>query len=1063
MKKFLATLLTLCCILNLLPTATATNATFSSTENYTYNDRVSNLSTNWNPHTYGTSDQSYPIDFLTSGLYSFYFNDALHPVAGKAPYEGYVIVPEMAASLPVDVTEWIKAERPEFGIPSDAVSGYAYTIDLNPNACWEDGTPITADDYVESMKRLLDPKLQNYRASGHYNIAGAERYAKAGTTAHTMIRSIMDNTETHDWDAFLAAYGDLNAYVNWYYSFGDTYDFSTGEWIGYADDEIVDTGVTLSEFYPFFLQAVQDIIGQDAETASDWARDEIYVLQSYPEVPYDGTVGLYKSGEYQITMVLNTYLAGFNLLYDLGSNWLVKCDLYDDCLTEIFNDDGSSYWISTYCTSVETTCSYGPYKMTSFEPDQRMHFVRNENWYGYTDGNHVYVDPDDSQTYPMYQTTEIDCQVAYDTKNMFLRGELIQYGLQSEDLDLYRNSPYAHFTPGQATYFLMLNGNMDAIREREAAPGFDQTAKDLEVLTLTSFHRALTLSYDRSLYCDTNSPAQSPAFGLIGNAYICDPETGTRYRDTDEAKQVLCDVYSVDVSRYASLDDAVASITGYDPVAAKEWYTRAFDEALTAGFITDNDLDGICDQTIEITYSVSTSSEKLLSILDWFTEQGNAVTAGTPFEGKLKFVASDSLGDNWNYYLTNGLTDICLCGWNGSAMNPYSLMNVYTNPDYQYDAQWFDSSSVDMTLNIYGQSITMNLREWTLALNGTPVNKNGTKYNFGDGIAAPEVRLQILAGLEKSILLQYNNLPFTEAGSWALLSQKVSYVVDDYNPVMGRGGIQYLRYNYNDAEWAAYVAECGGVLDYSGSTATKNGLVEENGIWLYYMDGVLQTGYTGLVLHTDSIWYYVENGVVNFTFTGLTYFNNTFFYIQNGVLDVSYTGLVEFYGAWYYVEGGIINFNFTGLTYFNGTFFYIQNGVLDVSYTGLVEFYGAWYYVEGGIINFNFTGLTYFNGTFFYVQNGVLDVGYTGLVEFYGAWYYVEGGIINFAFSGLTYFNGTFFYIQNGILDVGYVGLVEFYGVYYYVSGGIIDFSYSGPAYAPDGTAYNVVGGIAYP
>jgi hypothetical protein len=23
---------------------------------------------------------------------------------------------------------------------------------------------------------------------------------------------------------------------------------------------------------------------------------------------------------------------------------------------------------------------------------------------------------------------------------------------------------------------------------------------------------------------------------------------------------------------------------------------------------------------------------------------------------------------------------------------------------------------------------------------------------------------------------------------------------------MGRGGITYLRYNYNDAEWAAYVA-----------------------------------------------------------------------------------------------------------------------------------------------------------------------------------------------------------------------------------------------------------------
>ena len=60
-------------------------------------------------------------------LYGFYFNDALHPVEGKKDYEGYVIVPEMAASDPVDVTEKIKASNPEFGIPESATKGYAYT------------------------------------------------------------------------------------------------------------------------------------------------------------------------------------------------------------------------------------------------------------------------------------------------------------------------------------------------------------------------------------------------------------------------------------------------------------------------------------------------------------------------------------------------------------------------------------------------------------------------------------------------------------------------------------------------------------------------------------------------------------------------------------------------------------------------------------------------------------------------------------------------------------------------------------------------------------------------
>ena len=135
---------------------------------YTYKDSVATMATNWNPHTYETNDDSYPAEFLRVGLYNFIFNDELNPVEGKEPYSGYVIVPEMAASDPVDVTEQIKAEHPEFGIPESATSGYAYTIDLNKNACWEDGTPINADTYVYSMKRLLDPELLNYRATNYY-------------------------------------------------------------------------------------------------------------------------------------------------------------------------------------------------------------------------------------------------------------------------------------------------------------------------------------------------------------------------------------------------------------------------------------------------------------------------------------------------------------------------------------------------------------------------------------------------------------------------------------------------------------------------------------------------------------------------------------------------------------------------------------------------------------------------------------------------------------------------------------------------------------------------------
>ena len=72
---------------------------------YTYRDSVVTLAANWNPHTYQTTDDAYPADFLRVGLYGFVFNDEINSVEGKESFTGYKIIPEMAASEPVDVTE----------------------------------------------------------------------------------------------------------------------------------------------------------------------------------------------------------------------------------------------------------------------------------------------------------------------------------------------------------------------------------------------------------------------------------------------------------------------------------------------------------------------------------------------------------------------------------------------------------------------------------------------------------------------------------------------------------------------------------------------------------------------------------------------------------------------------------------------------------------------------------------------------------------------------------------------------------------------------------------------
>ena len=66
--------------------------------------------------------------------------------------EGGNWVPVLAGALPVDVTAEYAGT---YDIPADAARGFAYRIALNPEARWEDGSPITGGDCMDSIKKLF--------------------------------------------------------------------------------------------------------------------------------------------------------------------------------------------------------------------------------------------------------------------------------------------------------------------------------------------------------------------------------------------------------------------------------------------------------------------------------------------------------------------------------------------------------------------------------------------------------------------------------------------------------------------------------------------------------------------------------------------------------------------------------------------------------------------------------------------------------------------------------------------------------------------------------------------
>lgn len=78
------------------------------------------------------------------------------------------------------------------GISKD---GLVFTFKLKPEVKWSDGKPVTAKDYVYSVKRFLAPELAAEYASFYYDIKGAEAYnAGKGKADDLGVKAIDDYT-----------------------------------------------------------------------------------------------------------------------------------------------------------------------------------------------------------------------------------------------------------------------------------------------------------------------------------------------------------------------------------------------------------------------------------------------------------------------------------------------------------------------------------------------------------------------------------------------------------------------------------------------------------------------------------------------------------------------------------------------------------------------------------------------------------------------------------------------------------------------------------------------------
>ncbi len=765
----------------------------NSVKTYTYNTFMQSSPLCWNPHTWKTSSDDVISDYCEMG-----FVDVQMKEDGSWEW-----VYEMAESITDITADFL--DKQKWGIGDDE-TGRVWEIKLNKNACWEDGSVINADSYVNSLKLLLDSDMKNYRANLYYDsnqsdkaIVGAKDYYnndKAGTPIYGTLQSKGYGNVA---EALIDDIKEEDIFMDVTSAFGIACDTKNG-YIGYQDTtkELVDkkgmlgnagAKVTAKELYDAFFE-------KGAKYEKE-APNYIYIPSGklYEETKFED-VGLIKVDDYTLQYITVNSISEFHFNTSMSNNWLVHEETYNKGIS----GDGN-VTTTDYGTAEDNYKSYGPYKLVSFEKDKQFVMEKNEKWYGYNDGKHE----------NQFQTTKVVVEIIPEhatVLQLFLSGQLDEVTLDVDDMDTYRMSDYLYQADQTYTYRWVFATELDSLirLEDEANDGGNK-----RVLSYDNFRKAMSLAMDRDTFNSVATPGYSSAYYLINYVYYTDIENNPNslYRTSNEAMKAILDLYGVEYeNNEEAIKTAYDKVTGYDLEESKKLFQSVYEQAKADG----NYKDG---QEIKINCMVSSASSlsaQDIAQQDALNEMLNEASEGTGFEEKIKITFQSGASDRYQD-CADGKKEMIRGAWGGAAFYPFNMIGSYTNPAYAgtiHESCGWDPTTekLDITYDFDGdgteETLSKTFEQWTLDLNDSSVY----------GLSEDSLRTHILAAIEKGVLETYQCIPWATETESMLFSQKIQNATDEYNIMYDFGGIRHMTYNYDDAAWSAYVEEQGGVLNY---------------------------------------------------------------------------------------------------------------------------------------------------------------------------------------------------------------------------------------------------------
>lgn len=801
--------------------------------NYTYRVGREELGSNFNPHVAMTDADREIFQYISSP-----FVDVSIKTSGNGGV--YQWVYEMATAV-TDVTAQHRGDLTKYGVTlpngkdlDDITEGYVYEISLNPDAKWENGADITANEYVTSMYWLLSPDMRNSGAERYYKgdaaLAGAYEFYNSGAPIYAPAVPAYGGDETPDYSFDIEqAIAQGNLYINVYSENMTLYPLSLVDlntnYLG--NEEVASTLAALAEDanpygYTRVTEENRDIVfdvikkillvfGISSEDlAANISKEALfYFTNEYEEdLDFNSTVGLYAVDDYTIRYVCESGI-DFNLFLNfLRFNWLVYLPIYRDAM-----DNGLFPIVSYYGTNLNSTVSYGPYKLETYDHGKQAVLVQNENWYGWeknadgtpkrdAEGNLISFTnfEVDGERVRQYITTKIQIDVMkYDhIKNSFLKGDLSEFTPAPEELSWYSMSDKMMRVDEEYTLFLFMNHWVDVL---QFIDGRTDNVNSI-VLSNDNFRRALSMSFNRAEFA-MSTPGYEPAIGLMNSLYhydlYNDPESS--YRNSEAAMQATVDLYGVEYGEdktYKNLEEAYYSITGYNLSAARSLMKTACEELVSAGLYTEGE-----NINIRIAWSRTELTEEDEELVRLINQYVNEAIEGSGF-GRITFEAVGNVDDRYDSVFL-GEYAMGYGAWGGDVFDPFSQMKDYCDVSYMLGQMsgiyFWNPNSSNLTIRIDGTDVTMTWHDWSGAC---------TSGEYAD--ADYETKLYITATMEAEFLKLGLFVPLFYSTNSFLVSYQLDYYTYDYNILYGFGGLRLMKYNYDDATWAEVIVEEGGTL-----------------------------------------------------------------------------------------------------------------------------------------------------------------------------------------------------------------------------------------------------------